>query len=68
MATYTITEKQNMASYRKGYKIEADCLTSAKRKASRMQFFQGTVLVIEADNGALLASKANSKWTDYITP
>lgn len=61
MTTYTITEKQNAQSTRKGEQIEALDLAAAKRAASRMQMFHGTVLTIEA-NGTLLAVKRGGKW------
>ena len=65
METYIITEKQNMASAREGNKIEAANLAAAKRAATKMQVFRGTVLTIETENGILLASKSGAKWTDH---
>lgn len=64
MQTYIITEKQDINSTRRGERIEAADLAAAKRKASRMQMFKGTVLTIEAENGALLATKQGGKWED----
>lgn len=61
---YIITEKQDAASTRKGQSVEAPDLSSAKRKATKMQMFQRTTLTIEAENGALLAIKKDGKWED----
>ena len=62
MTTYIITELQNANSSRKGEAIEAADLSAAKRKASGMQMFKGTVLEITAENGARLAIKRDGKW------
>ncbi len=62
MSTFIITEKQNVNDLRQGDAIDCQNLMEAKRKASRMQCFQGTVLTIEDENGALLAAKRNGKW------
>jgi len=60
---YTVTEKQNMNSYRDGELVEARNLADAKRKASRMQSFQGTVLEI-SDTSGPICYKENGKWKD----
>ena len=64
MTAYIITELQNAQSNRKGEAIEAANLTAAKRKASGMQMFKGTVLEISAQNGAVLSRKENGRWID----
>jgi ribosomal protein L19 len=63
MQTYTVTEKQNPQSYRVGQTIRAKDLSDAKRKASRMQFFLGTVMEIR-DEGGVLSVKRHGKWRD----
>lgn len=62
MKNFIITEKQNANSTREGEIIQAKDLKSAKRKASSMQCFRGTVLTIESENGSLLATKKDGKW------
>jgi ribosomal protein L19 len=64
MTTFIIRELQNMNSHREGQAIEAKNLTAAKRAASRAQMFQGTVLKIESQGGAVLAVKEDGKWND----
>jgi ribosomal protein L19 len=65
MKTYTVTEKQNINSTREGTTITAANLSAAKRKASRMQCFHGTVMTIENESGSLLSSKTGSRWTNH---
>ena len=64
MTTYTITELQNVNSYRKGESVEAKDLTAAKRKASRMQRYHGTVMEIAYENGTVVSVKEDGKWRD----
>ena len=64
MTTYIITELQNAQSSRKGETVEAANLTAAKRKASSLQMFQGTVMEIAAENGAVISRKEDGKWND----
>lgn len=64
MTAYIITELQNAQSHRKGEAIEAATLTAAKRKASSMQMFKGTVLEIAAENGIVLSRKEDGRWID----
>ena len=64
MTTYIITELQNANSYRKGETVEVKNLTAAKRKASRLQMFQGTVMEIAYQDGAVVSVKENGKWQD----
>lgn len=61
---FTVTEKQDFASRREGTAIEAVNLSAAKRKASQMQFFQGTVLEISTTSGIVLSRKTCGKWKD----
>lgn len=65
MATFTISELQNVNSTRKGYTVEAKDLAAAKRIASKKQFFQGTVLEISDAKGRL-AVKENGKWENLF--
>lgn len=70
METYYISELQNANSYREATKIEAKNLTQAKRKASRMQCFYGTVMEIGLsvnESGFILnpiSRKIDGKWVD----
>ena len=64
MTTYIITELQNAQSARKGKTIEAADLTAAKRKASSLQMFKGTVMEIAAENGPVLSRKEGGRWID----
>ena len=64
MTTYIITELQNAQSSRKGKTIEAADLTAAKRKASSLQMFEGTVMEIAAENGPVLSRKEGGRWID----
>lgn len=64
MPIYYIKELQDANSYRKGRRLEAKSLTSAKRVASRERMFQGTVLVIESEQGHRLSVKENKYWKD----
>lgn len=64
MTAYIITELQNAQSSRKGEAVEAESLTSAKRKASQLQMFQGTVMEIASENGAVISRKQDGKWID----
>lgn len=64
MTTYNIYELQNAQSLRDGARIKADSLTAAKRKASQMQMFQGTVMVIENLEGSIAARKEDGKWAN----
>jgi len=66
MTTYIVTELQNAQSSRKGETVEAANLTAAKRKASSMQMFQGTVMEIAAENGSVLSRKQDGKWIDSL--
>lgn len=62
MAKYIVREVQNEASHREGYELEAASLSTAKRIARRNQVFQGTILTIEAPNGARLAVRDADGW------
>lgn len=62
MNTYTVTEKQNKNSRREGTEIKAKDLTSAKKTASRMHLFHGTILEISCE-GVVVARKEGKKWT-----
>lgn len=62
MTTFIIIEKQNSNSSRKGEKVEAANLAAAKRKATGLQLFQGTVMEITDELGNRLAIKTNGRW------
>ena len=64
MTVYIITELQNANSCRKGETVEAQDLSAAKRRASRMQVFQGTVMEIAYANGSVVSVKEDGKWQD----
>lgn len=64
MTIYIITELADANSRRAGDAIEAKTLAAAKRKASRMQMFQGTVLEIAFKNGVVVARREGGKWCD----
>lgn len=66
MNTYKIYELQNANSTRRPYlnAYFANTLTAAKRKASQLQMFQDTVMVIYDNHGTLLATKNGKKWTE----
>jgi hypothetical protein len=64
---YRITELQNAQSHRDrsaDVVIDAQNLTAAKRHAKRIQLFKGTVLIVRANNGALLSSWSDGRWID----
>jgi hypothetical protein len=64
--TYTIREMLNAQSFRgESGKITSKSLSGAKIKASKMQMFQGTVLIIENEDGARLAIKEGKAWTNF---
>ena len=68
MTKYIIRELQNPNSNRQGDAIEANSLTAAKRRASKMQMFQGTCMVIESESGGFytrLAIKEDGQWRNY---
>ena len=64
MTIYIVTELQNAQSSRKGEAVEAANLTAAKRKASSLQMFKGTVMEIAAENGPVLSRKEGGRWID----
>ena len=64
MTAYIITELQNAQSHRKGEAIEAPSLSAAKRRATALQMFKGTMLEIAAENGAVLSRKEGGRWID----
>jgi len=65
--TYIIKETQNINSEREGIEYQANSLTSAKRYATSHQFYHGTVLKIEAENGTLLSYKEiGGEWLDTL--
>jgi len=64
---YRITEAQNAQSHRDpaaDIVIDARSLTAAKRHARRVQMFQGTVLIVRAENGTILSSCEDGRWMD----
>ena len=64
MKNYTMIEKQSPQSIREGVNFAASSLTQAKRKATMVQFYQGTYLeLIETDTGYTVAAKeASGNW------
>ncbi len=66
MEKYIVRESDNMVFNIQGEPITAKTLTSAKRAASRKQFFQGTNLRLEYENGELASlKKSGENWVDY---
>ena len=64
--TYTIRELQNCQSYRvEEGKYTCKSLSGAKKLATRMQFYQDTVMIIENEVGERLAIKENGKWITF---
>lgn len=59
---YIITEVQSINSHRQGEIINAKNLTDAKRKATKMQVWQGTIIKINTPEGECLAYKEYDKW------
>jgi len=64
MTSYLIAELENPQSMRAPQRAEAKNLSDAKRKATRMQMFQGTVMEICNQHGAVLAVKQDGVWTN----
>lgn len=62
MNIYTIIEKQNFNSVKKGYEYEAKTLTIAKRQAKRGKCRYGTVLVIEQNGVEVARANESGKW------
>lgn len=60
-ATYTITEKQDLASTRRGYEFIGN-LMAAKADAVKNRMYKGTVLTIE--RGEVLVAYHNGMWHD----
>jgi hypothetical protein len=60
--TYIFREIENVCSYRLPTTIRAANITTARRRASALQVFQGTVLTLENENGELICYKENGKW------
>ncbi len=60
--TFIVREMQNVNSIRQGEKVVTTSLVSAKRIASSNQVYQGTVLIIESEDGEPLAQKVEGKW------
>jgi hypothetical protein len=59
---FIVKETQHACDQRAGVEIEAKDLTAAKRAASRMQQFKGTVLRVADAKGFELAFKEGGKW------
>lgn len=64
---YYVKEKQNSNSTRTGYIIKAESLSSAKRQASKRQFFQHPIIQISYPGENLVISEKKwGIWTDNI--
>lgn len=62
---YLLYELQNEMSNRSVSEvIVSKNLADAKRKASRAQFFEGTVLVLTYDSGFVVSTKIGKLWRD----
>jgi hypothetical protein len=64
MTTYTLIEKQNSNSQREGVEFEANNLTQAKRKATKLQCFEGTFLELREGLSTVATKEANGKWIE----
>lgn len=64
MQNFKISEAQTKNCFREGKVIQARSLSAAKSIASKAQVFEGTIIKVEAENGALLAYKTGGKWSD----
>ena len=64
MTTYTLIEKQNSNSQREGVEFEAKNLTQAKRKATKLQCFEGTFLELCEGLNTVAVKEANGKWIE----
>lgn len=64
--SYIVRELQNPNDQRLGTTIKASSLAHAKRRAPRLRAFAGTILVIDAPNGARLSIQPvpGGKWED----
>ena len=62
MTTYIMTETQNRNSHREGVKFQSKNLTSAKRKATSLQVFEGTFLELCEDGVTVAVKESNGKW------
>jgi len=61
---YRIKELSDAGSERHATLIFSQSLASAKRFASKNQFFQGTVMRVCAEGGETLSTKENGSWRD----
>jgi len=57
-----MTEKQNTNSQREGVTFEAKNLTAAKRKASSLQAFDGTIIELELNGDTVAVKEKDGKW------
>ena len=62
MTTYTMTEKENFNSERESVEFTANTLTSAKRKASSLQCFFGTVIELEINGETVAVKEKSGQW------
>ena len=68
MNTYIVTEKDNINSYRKGHRLKAKSLTSAKRAARRRQMFFRTVMVLSTPDGLdICYAKHGEPWSYFLS-
>lgn len=61
---FIVKEVENIASDRRGGKVQAKSLAAAKQRATRAQIFQRTVMVIESPAGNRLSVKEGKEWRD----
>ncbi len=63
--TYVVRESENMVFNNEGKAFDARALTDAKRRAIRKQFYQGSNLRLEDENGKVVSIKRDGhKWED----
>lgn len=65
--TYVVRESATMVFTNEGKSFEARALTDAKRRAIRKQFYQGTNLRLEYEDGTVVSIKRDGcKWEDKL--
>ena len=64
MPLYTITEKQNVNSSRKGVAMEFKSLPLAKRYATDNKVYYRTVMTIDLDGSMIAYKKTGERWVN----
>lgn len=56
MNKYIVRELQQEGAFREGVEVHARSLSQAKRKATALQVFEGTILRIESSHGGSIGA------------